>query len=44
MGECTAHARTHGGGIGIFFLVHKCMVVIIHEANASYAPCIYVDE
>ncbi|GKY92493.1 hypothetical protein MPSEU_000219700 [Mayamaea pseudoterrestris] len=43
-GACTLHARKHGSGIGLFFLVQKCTVLLIHNNKSAYCPSIYVDE
>jgi len=43
-GACTMHARRHGSGIGIFFLVQKCTVLLMHNNKSAYSPSIYVDE
>ncbi|KAL7569357.1 hypothetical protein ACA910_010445 [Epithemia clementina (nom. ined.)] len=43
-GACTLHARKHGSGIGIFFLVQKCTVLLMHNNKSAYSPSIFVDE
>jgi hypothetical protein len=43
-GACTVHAREQGSGIGIFFLVQKCTVLLMHNNKSAYSPSIYVDE
>jgi hypothetical protein len=43
-GACTLHARKHGSGIGIFFLIQKCTVLLMHNDKSAYSPSIYVDE
>lgn len=43
-GACTIHARTVGSGIGIFFLVQKCTVLLMHNNKSAYSPSLYVDE
>ena len=43
-GACTLHARRVGSGIGIFFLVQKCTVLLIHNNKSSYSSSLYVDE
>lgn len=43
-GACTLHARKQGSGIGIFFLVQKCTVLLMHNNKSAYSPSIYVDE
>jgi len=42
-GACTVHARQIGSGIGIFFLVQKCTVLLMHNNKSAYSPSIYVD-
>eukprot|EP00804_Cyclotella_cryptica_P008773 CCRYP_015624-RA/>CCRYP_015624-RA protein AED:0.01 eAED:0.01 QI:221/1/1/1/0.6/0.66/6/2355/3495 len=43
-GTCTLHARKVGSGIGIFFLVQKCTVLLMHNNKSAYSPSLYVDE
>lgn len=43
-GACTIHARKTGSGIGIFFLVQKCTVLLMHNNKSAYSPSLYVDE
>mmetsp|Transcript_18701 Transcript_18701/g.55434 ORF Transcript_18701/g.55434 Transcript_18701/m.55434 type:complete len:407 (-) Transcript_18701:12-1232(-) len=44
-GNCTVHARrVNGDGVGVFFLVLKCAVLLVRGPHASYAPSIYVDD
>ena len=39
------HARRiNGDGVGVFFLVLKCAVLLVRGPHASYAPSIYVDD
>jgi hypothetical protein len=42
-GACTMHARRTGSGIGIFFLVQKCTVLLMHNNKSAYSPSLYVD-
>jgi hypothetical protein len=42
-GSCTIHARKNGSGIGIFFLVQKCTVLLMHNNKSAYSPSLYVD-
>lgn len=42
-GSCTLHARQVGSGTGIFFLVQKCTVLLMHNNKSAYSPSIYVD-
>jgi hypothetical protein len=43
-GTCTLHARKTGSGIGIFFLIQKCTVLLMHNNKSAYSPSLYVDE
>jgi Proteolysis_6 C-terminal len=43
-GACTHHARKNGSGIGIFFLVQKCTVLLMHNNKSAYSASLYVDE
>jgi hypothetical protein len=43
-GACTIHARKNGSGIGIFFLVQKCTVLLMHDNKSAYSASLYVDE
>ena len=43
-GACTIHARKNGSGIGVFFLVQKCTVLLMHNNKSAYSASLYVDE
>merc|ERR1712127_250995 len=43
-GTCTLHARKVGSGIGVFFLVQKCTILLMHNNKSAYSPSLYVDE
>ena len=43
-GACTIHARKNASGIGIFFLVQKCTILLMHNNKSAYSPSLYVDE
>jgi hypothetical protein len=43
-GNCTMHARKIGSGCGIFFLIQKCTVLLMHNKKAAYSASLYVDE
>jgi hypothetical protein len=43
-GTCTIHARKVGSGIGIFFLVQKCTVLLMHNNKSAYSHSLYVDD
>lgn len=42
-GECTLHARSCGAGIGVFFLVQHCQVILIRGSRGVYSPSLYLD-
>jgi len=43
-GSCTLHARRIGSGVGIFFLVSKCTVLLVHNNKSAYSASLFVDE
>ena len=43
-GACTIHARKIGSGSGIFFLLQKCIVLLVHNKKSAYSASLYVDE
>lgn len=43
-GACTLHARECGSGIGIFFLLQKCTVLLLHNNKSAYSASLYVDD
>jgi len=43
-GACTLHSRQVGSGIGIFFLVQKCTVLLMHNNKSAYSASLYVDQ
>eukprot|EP00558_Chaetoceros_sp_UNC1202_P000047 CAMPEP_0197259542 /NCGR_PEP_ID=MMETSP1429-20130617/83565_1 /TAXON_ID=49237 /ORGANISM="Chaetoceros sp., Strain UNC1202" /LENGTH=483 /DNA_ID=CAMNT_0042723751 /DNA_START=59 /DNA_END=1507 /DNA_ORIENTATION=- len=43
-GACTLHSRKFGSGTGIFFLLQKCTVLLVHNKKAAYSASLYVDE
>ncbi|CAN0327572.1 unnamed protein product, partial [Ectocarpus sp. 8 AP-2014] len=44
VGECTLHARECGAGVGVFFLVQRCVVLLIRDSRGAYYPSIYLDD
>ena len=42
-GECSIHSEQCGSGIGLFFLVHHCQILLIRANRAIYYPSIYLD-
>ena len=43
-GRCTIHSKKNGAGVGIFFLLQKCLVLLLHNDKSAYSPSLYVDE
>ncbi len=43
-GTCTLHARRVGSGLGFFFLVQKCTILLSSNNKSAYSPSLYVDE
>mmetsp|Transcript_17876 Transcript_17876/g.25261 ORF Transcript_17876/g.25261 Transcript_17876/m.25261 type:complete len:2379 (-) Transcript_17876:136-7272(-) len=43
-GPCTLYSRTIGSGTGIFFLLQKCTVLLMHNNKSAYSESIYLDE
>jgi len=43
-GACTLHAQQVSSGVGIFFLIQKCTVLLIHNNKSAYSASLYVDE
>jgi E3 ubiquitin-protein ligase UBR1 len=42
-GECNAHARVCGGDIGIFFIIKRSLVLLLHNENGCYMNPMYLD-
>jgi len=42
-GECTLHARSCGAGIGVYFLIQTCKVLLVKGSRSCYYPSIYLD-
>lgn len=42
-GECTLHSRCCGAGIGLFFLVQRCCLLLIRGSHAIYSYSLYLD-
>lgn len=42
-GECTLHARSCGAGLGVFFLVQQCQVLLVRGSRGTYSPSLYLD-
>ena len=42
-GECTLHARRCGAGTGVFFLVLRDQILLIHGSNATLHVSLYLD-
>jgi len=43
-GACTLHARKVASGTGLFFLLQKCTVLLVHNKKSAYSASLYVDE
>lgn len=43
IGECTLHSRSCGAGLGVFFLVQQCQVLLVRGSRGCYAPSLYLD-
>ncbi len=44
VGRCTIHARHCSSGCGVFFLVQRCIVLLMRDSYAAYYGSMYVDE
>ncbi len=44
IGGCTSHARHCASGCGVFFLVQRCVVLLMRDSFAAYYGSMYVDE
>ena len=44
MGQCTIHTTKCGAGIGCFFLLNKCTILLIRGSRSAYFSSPYVDE
>lgn len=44
MGALTRHASECGAGSGVFFLLHRCLTVLLRGPYAAYWMSPYVDE
>ena len=42
-GACTRHAQEYHYGLGIYFLLRKCTVLLIYNSRSCYFHSIYVD-
>jgi hypothetical protein len=42
-GECTLHSRDCGAGVGVFFLLKQCKVLLIRDNHCVTLPSIYLD-
>ena len=43
-GACTLYSRQVGSGTGVFFLVQKCTVLLMHNNKSAYSASLYVDQ
>ena len=42
-GACTKHALKCAGGLGVFFVVQRCSVLLVHKNRSAYSLSPYVD-
>ncbi|CAG8714161.1 11247_t:CDS:2, partial [Acaulospora colombiana] len=42
-GECNVHAKSCGGNIGIYLLVKKCAILLLHLDNGCFMNAPYLD-
>ncbi|CAI2174520.1 3024_t:CDS:10 [Funneliformis geosporum] len=43
-GECNLHTKSCGGEIGIYLLVKKCVILLLHVDNGCYMNAPYLDK
>ncbi|KAF9169045.1 hypothetical protein BGX20_010877 [Mortierella sp. AD010] len=43
-GECNTHALTCTGPVGIFLLIKKCVILLLHVRNGCFHPAPFLDE
>ncbi|KAG0236519.1 hypothetical protein BGW41_000387 [Actinomortierella wolfii] len=43
-GECNIHAATCTGAIGIYLLIKKCVILLLHSRNGCFHPAPFLDE
>ena len=43
-GECTLHAGCCGAGVGVFLMLRRAAVLLVHGRHAVYRPSLYLDE
>ena len=43
-GEATTHACKLHAGVGVFFLLHRCSVLLMRGKRGAYFPSLYVDK
>ncbi len=44
IGQCTKHTRYCGSGCGVYFLVQRCIVLLMRDSYAAYFGSVYIDE
>ncbi|KAJ2159520.1 E3 ubiquitin-protein ligase ubr1 [Coemansia sp. RSA 552] len=44
IGECNMHMKTCGGTIGVYLLVKKCGLVLLHHDNGCFMSAPYLDQ
>ncbi|KAF9982667.1 hypothetical protein BGZ75_005862, partial [Mortierella antarctica] len=43
-GECNTHALTCTGPVGIYLLIKKCVILLLHVRNGCFHPAPFLDE
>ncbi|KAF9914580.1 hypothetical protein BX616_007995 [Lobosporangium transversale] len=43
-GECNTHASTCTGPVGIYLLIKKCVILLLHVRNGCFHPAPFLDE
>ncbi|KAG0262024.1 hypothetical protein DFQ27_002579 [Actinomortierella ambigua] len=43
-GECNIHAATCTGAIGVYLLIKKCVILLLHARNGCFHPAPFLDE
>ncbi|KAJ1819361.1 E3 ubiquitin-protein ligase ubr1, partial [Coemansia sp. RSA 2598] len=44
IGECNMHMRTCGGTVGVYLLVKKCGLLLLHHDNGCFMSAPYLDQ
>ena len=43
-GECTMHSQCCGAGVGVFLMLRRAVVLLVHGKHAVYRQSLYLDE